>query len=170
MIRRAPEALRKQPAHLLRLCLVEMAERFGFVTMAGIMALFLVAPSADGGLGWSNADALLLMAWYTALLFMTPLLGGWLSDRFLGTRRSIAIGGVMMALGYLCLGVLPLLFGSRFGVGPQLAQLMFDAKLPLAPLSPSPEAWQRLAASVEAALGPASAAAALARARLVYDL
>lgn len=170
MIRRALEALRDQPAHLLRLCLVEMAERFGFVTMVGIMALFLVAPGARGGLGWSNASALLLMAWYAALLFITPLVGGWLSDRFFGPRRSILIGGVMMALGYLCLGALPQLLGSRFGVGPQLAQLMFHAKLPLAQLSPPPEAWQRLVTSVESALSPAGVSEVLAHVRRVYDL
>ena len=170
MIRGALKTLRNQPAHLLKLCVVEMAERFGFVTMAGIMALFLVAPPAKGGLGWSNANALLLMAYYAVFLFATPLLGGWLSDRFIGPRRAIVIGGVMMALGYLCLGALPHVLTSPLGAGPQLAYLMFDAELPLAQFSPPPEAWQRLITSVESAFGAPYAALSLARVRLVYGV
>ena len=38
--------------------------------------------------------------WYTSLVYLTPLLGGWLADNFLGLRKSVIIGGVVMAIGH----------------------------------------------------------------------
>ena len=59
---------RHQPSALLKLCFVEMWERFGFVTLFAIAALYFASPVIDGGLGWSNADAVLWVGYFGALL------------------------------------------------------------------------------------------------------
>jgi len=93
----------KQPKGLYLLFNVEMWERFSFYGMRAILILFLVSKS--GGFGWSKEEASNLYAWYTASVYLTPLLGGFLADRFLGTHRSIVIGSVLIASGHFCLAV-----------------------------------------------------------------
>jgi len=82
---------------------VEMWERFSFYGMRAFLVLFLV--STTGGFGWSKADASVLYGWYLGLVYLTPLLGGWLADRFLGTHRAIIIGSIIVASGHFCLAV-----------------------------------------------------------------
>ena len=55
------------------------------------------------GLGWNEPQALRLYAWYTGLIYLTPLFGGWLADNVLGQRRAVIIGGLMMAAGQFTL-------------------------------------------------------------------
>ncbi|MBN2576141.1 MAG: peptide MFS transporter, partial [Deltaproteobacteria bacterium] len=93
----------KQPPGLYLLFGVEMWERFSFYGMRAFLTLFLV--STAGGFGWSKADASHLYGWYQGLVYLTPLLGGYLADRFLGTHRSIIIGGIVIASGHFCLAV-----------------------------------------------------------------
>ena len=50
----------------------------------------------DGGFGWTAKDALSLYATYTGLFYLTPLIGVWIADNFLGQRRCVMIGGVAM--------------------------------------------------------------------------
>jgi POT family proton-dependent oligopeptide transporter len=91
----------KQPRGLYLLFNVEMWERFSFYGMRAILILFLV--SKVGGFGWSKEDASTLYAWYTGLVYLTPLLGGFLADRYLGTHRAIIIGSVFITAGHFCL-------------------------------------------------------------------
>lgn len=93
----------RQPPGLYLLFGVEMWERFSFYGMRAFLVLFLV--STTGGFGWSKEQASHLYAWYTGLIYLTPLLGGWLADRFLGTHRAIIIGGIVIASGHFCLAV-----------------------------------------------------------------
>lgn len=86
------------PRGLALLFAAEMWERFSYYGMRAILVLYLV-----NALGWSGADASRLYGTYTGLVWLTPLVGGWLADRVLGTRRSLVIGGATIAAGHFAL-------------------------------------------------------------------
>jgi POT family proton-dependent oligopeptide transporter len=69
-----------------------------------LLILYLV-DTAAGGLGWSREQASRLYGWYNGLLYLTPVAGGWLADRFLGANRSLVIGGAIISLGYFTLAL-----------------------------------------------------------------
>lgn len=77
-----------------------MWERFSYYGMRALLVLYLV-----NALKWDTARATSLYGTYTGLAYLTPLLGGYLADRFLGTRRSLVIGGILIALGHFSLAV-----------------------------------------------------------------
>ena len=93
------------PKGLFLLFGTEMWERFSYYGMRAILVLYLVALTQDGGLGWTKADAISLYGTYTFLVYVTPLLGGWLADNYLGQRLSIILGGLLMAAGQFTLGI-----------------------------------------------------------------
>jgi len=99
----AAASLARQPPGLYLLFGVEMWERFSFYGMRAFLTLFLI--SSAGGFGWSKEQASHLYGWYQGLVYLTPLLGGYLADRFIGTHRSIIIGGIIIASGHFCLAV-----------------------------------------------------------------
>ena len=82
------------PKGLYLLFMTEMWERFSYYGMRAIFVLYMVKV-----LAMDDAKASEIYGSYTGLVYLTPLLGGYLSDRFLGNRRSIEIGGILMALG-----------------------------------------------------------------------
>ncbi|MFI5344039.1 MAG: peptide MFS transporter [Chlamydiales bacterium] len=88
------------PKGLFILFTTEMWERFSYYGMRALMVLTLIAGTnaMNPGFGWSESEALILYGWYTGLVYFTPLFGGWLADHFIGQRRSVLIGGVIMAL------------------------------------------------------------------------
>ncbi|GAK86944.1 di-/tripeptide transporter [Vibrio ponticus] len=83
----------------------ELWERFSYYAMRAILVLYLTDTTLNGGLGWSTKDALDLYGIYTGLVYITPLIGGWLADNYLGQRRSILIGGALMAIGQFTLAI-----------------------------------------------------------------
>ena len=83
------------PRGLGLLFVVEMWERFSYYGMRALLVLYLV-----NALGWTTADATGLYGTYTSLVYLTPLLGGWLADRWLGTRRAMILGGLTIAAGH----------------------------------------------------------------------
>ncbi len=85
----------KQPAALPMLFLTEMWERFSYYGMRALLVIYLVNSQA-----YDRADALALYATYTGLVYLSPLMGGYLADRYLGKRKAILIGGFTMALGH----------------------------------------------------------------------
>ena len=89
------------PAGLWVLFTTELWERFAFYSMRAILVLYLVSISTGDtpGFGWSEAEAYKLYAWYTSLVYLSPLIGGWFADRFIGARMCVVIGAVLMALG-----------------------------------------------------------------------
>ncbi|MGF1870079.1 peptide MFS transporter [Photobacterium indicum] len=93
------------PKGLFLLFGTELWERFSYYAMRAILVLYLTDKTINGGLGWSTQDALNLYGIYTGLVYITPLIGGWIADNFLGQRRSIIIGGVLMALGQFTLAL-----------------------------------------------------------------
>ncbi|MCG9553364.1 peptide MFS transporter [Vibrio sp. Isolate31] len=93
------------PRGLFLLFSTELWERFSYYAMRAILVLFLTDTTINGGLGWSTKDALDLYGIYTGLVYITPLIGGWIADNYLGQRKSIFIGGVLMALGQFTLAL-----------------------------------------------------------------
>ena len=81
-----------------------MWERLAFYLMLGILVLYGM-DTERGGLGLSVVEATEVMGTYLAFVYFTPFLGGLLADRYLGYRRAVAIGGVLMAAGLFSLGV-----------------------------------------------------------------
>ena len=79
---------------------VEMCERASFYGMKAILALFLVTAVADGGMGLSKAAASSIYGWYTMAVYLTAIPGGLIADRWLGARRSVLIGGLIIAVGH----------------------------------------------------------------------
>ncbi|MCD4749348.1 MAG: peptide MFS transporter [Thermoanaerobaculales bacterium] len=99
----------KHPKGLYTLFFTEMWERLGFYLMVGILYLYII-DTERGGLGMSNMSAGEIYGTYLAFVYFTPFLGGMIADRFLGFRRSVLIGGILMAAGYFSLGVRSLPF------------------------------------------------------------
>ena len=92
----------------------ELWERFAYYGMRALLILYLI-DTTTGGLGWSREEASQLYGWYNGLAFLTPVAGGWLADRILGTNRSLAIGGALISLGHFTLAT-----GSEWSFYPGL--------------------------------------------------
>src|SRR5262245_65249008 len=92
-----------------------MWERFSYYGMRALLVLYLIAstsevlekgqPNANPGFGWTEESAFTLYGIYTWGVYVTPLIGGWLADRFLGTHRSLLIGGWIIAAGHTTLAL-----------------------------------------------------------------
>src|SRR6185437_2863042 len=94
----ADTARERQPRALSTLFFTEMWERFSYYGMRALLVLYLVH-----ALGYQREDALELYATYTGLVYVTPILGGYLADRYLGPRKAILIGGITMAMGHFAM-------------------------------------------------------------------
>ena len=86
------------PAGLYLVFFTGMWERFSYYAMRGILVLYLTATWLNGGLGYNEKFSTTVYGLATGLCYFTPLFGGWLSDRYLGQRKSILIGGFIMVL------------------------------------------------------------------------
>lgn len=86
------------PAGLYVLFFTEMWERFSYYGMRAIFTLYMIK-----ALVFDKALASEIYGSYTGLVYLTPLLGGYVADRYWGNRRSIFFGGIMMALGQMCM-------------------------------------------------------------------
>ena len=90
----------EQPKQIWMLFFTEMWERFSFYGMRALLILYMTHV-----LLFPDKDANLQYGAYNALVYTMPLLGGWLADRLLGFRKSIVLGGVLMAIGHLVLAI-----------------------------------------------------------------
>ena len=72
--------------------------------MRGLLILYLI-DTTSGGQGWSQERAARLYGWFIGLVYLTPVLGGWLADRYLGTSRALVVGGVLLSAGYFMLAM-----------------------------------------------------------------
>ncbi|MFZ9987804.1 MAG: oligopeptide:H+ symporter, partial [Candidatus Nanopelagicales bacterium] len=107
-----------QPRALATLFFTEMWERFSFYGMRAILVLYLIAPPdgatvPGGGLGFNDADAAAIYGTYVSLIYLLPLVGGWVADRLTGPRKAVLIGGIVIAAGHFLMAVpLEVLFWS----------------------------------------------------------
>ncbi|MFI1770463.1 peptide MFS transporter [Thalassobellus citreus] len=95
------------PVGLYVLFFTEMWERFSYYGMRAILVLYLVA-NANGenaGLGWTNGDALSLYGTYTMLVYVMSIPGGWIADKFLGQKKAVLYGGILLVAGHSILAV-----------------------------------------------------------------
>ena len=99
----APGGFFGHPRGLSTLFFTEMWERFSYYGMRAILLLFMTAAVTEGGLGWDAAKAGPIYGLYTAMVYLTALPGGWIADRLIGQRRSVLIGGIVIALGHVSL-------------------------------------------------------------------
>jgi len=83
----------------------EMWERFGYYLMLGIFSLYMLDGWNNGGMGFDPAKKSDIYGTYLGLVYLTPFIGGLLADRILGYRKSIVMGGLMMAAGYFLLSI-----------------------------------------------------------------
>ncbi|MBT2557650.1 peptide MFS transporter [Hymenobacter sp. ISL-91] len=114
-----PAAFQKShPPGLYLLFFTEMWERFSYYGMRGLLVLYLTKTAVEGGLGIPEASATLIYGYFTGFVYFTPIIGGWLADKYIGQRRAILIGGLTMALGQFFLFMQPELSkeASLFGL------------------------------------------------------
>jgi POT family proton-dependent oligopeptide transporter len=86
------------PRQLARMFTTEMWERFGFYGMRALLTLYLTQHFMFG-----DRQATGIYGGFTALVYLTPLIGGYLADQFLGSKRAVKFGAIVMSLGYLIL-------------------------------------------------------------------
>ncbi len=98
--RETPPTEKGHPRGLYFLFFTEMWERFGYYGMRALLVLYMI-----NYLQWQPGESSNVYKWYTSLVYLTPLLGGFLADRFFGLRKSIVAGGALMAVGYFMLSV-----------------------------------------------------------------
>ena len=95
------------PVGLFILFFTEMWERFSYYGMRAILVLYLVAKTSENnaGLGWTSSQALALYGWYTMLVYIASIPGGWIADKFIGQKKSVLIGGLLLVVGHSILAV-----------------------------------------------------------------
>lgn len=93
------------PVGLYVLFFTEMWERFSYYGMRALLVLYLTSKTTDSnyGLGWSQGDALALYGWYTALVYIMSIPGGILADKFLGQKKSVILGAILLVIGHCVL-------------------------------------------------------------------
>jgi len=87
-------------------------ERFSYYGMRALLILFMVASVDRGGLGFDTRKAATIYGLYTSAVYFMAIPGGWVADRFLGQRRAVLAGGILIALGHYSLAIsgLPLFY------------------------------------------------------------
>lgn len=95
------------PIGLFILFFTEMWERFSFYGMRILLILFLTAPlvSDNPGWEWPREHALSLIGTYASLLYLTPIIGGWIADKWTGYRIAVVIGCIIMTLGHAAMAL-----------------------------------------------------------------
>ena len=101
------ETLFGHPKGLFVLFFAEMWERFSYYGMRAILTLYMVSSATDlnAGLGWNTAKALALYGWYTMLVYVMAIPGGILADKFIGQKRSVFLGGMILVVGQFTLAI-----------------------------------------------------------------
>ena len=93
------------PRGLATLFFTEMWERFSYYGIRPLLVLFMTAALARGGFGFARPTASAIVGIYAASVYLASLPGGWVADRWLGLRRAIWWGGVLIALGHLSIAL-----------------------------------------------------------------
>ena len=94
-----------QPRGLSTLFFTEMWERFSYYGMRAILLFYMYYAVTKGGLGMDQATAASIMAIYGSLVYLSSVVGGWLSDRVWGSRKTVFIGGVLIMFGHIALSL-----------------------------------------------------------------
>jgi POT family proton-dependent oligopeptide transporter len=103
------------PRGLSTLFFTEMWERFSYYGMRALLLLYMTAPVTAGGLGFDAAQGGAIYGLYTSMVYMACLPGGWIADRFIGQRKAVLYGGILIASGHFSMAV-PLLTTFYLGL------------------------------------------------------
>jgi len=92
--------------------------------LRALFVLFLTSSFMEGGWEWPRVNALALYGTYTSMVYLTPIIGGIISDKYLGHRRAVIVGAILMTCGhasmalespvFMYLGLVFLIFGNGF--------------------------------------------------------
>lgn len=95
------------PVGLFILFFTEMWERFSYYGMRALLVLYMTASASavDPGMGWSGKDAIALYGWYTMLVYVASIPGGWIADKFLGQKKTVFWGGMLLVAGHSVLAI-----------------------------------------------------------------
>lgn len=93
----------KHPKGLYVLFGTEMWERFSFYSMLALFTLYLRDPKE--GFGWTAAEATWLYSTYLMFVYLSPLVGGWIADKYTGYRKAVMIGGFFFMAGHAILSI-----------------------------------------------------------------
>ena len=109
------------PSGLFVLFFTEMWERFSFYGMRVLLINFLTMAviGVNPGWEWSTENAGALFGTYAMLLYITPIFGGIIADRYIGYRWAVVIGSIIMTLGHAAMA-----FDSEFSLYAGLALLV----------------------------------------------
>jgi len=112
------------PSGLFVLFFTEMWERFSYYGMRALLVMFLTASLFDEGWGWPKDWAYALFGSYTALVYLSTMIGGYFADKIIGYRKAVLWGALLMTLGHAAMaletsasiytGLILLVFGSGF--------------------------------------------------------
>jgi POT family proton-dependent oligopeptide transporter len=112
------------PSGLFVLFFTEMWERFSYYGMRALLVMFFTASLMDEGWAWPREHAMALFGSYTALVYLSTLIGGYMADKKIGYRMAVVVGALLMTLGhasmafetpfFVYLGLTLLVFGSGF--------------------------------------------------------
>lgn len=94
-----------QPRGLSTLFFTEMWERFSYYGMRAILLFYMYYAVTNGGLGMRQSTAASVMSIYGSLVYLSSVVGGWLSDRVWGSRRTVFIGGILIMFGHIVLSL-----------------------------------------------------------------
>ncbi len=111
IVERAPHQreLFGHPVGLYVLFFTEMWERFSYYGMRALLTLYMTAKTLENdpqsGLGWTTTEALALYGWYTMLVYLMSVPGGFLADRVLGQKKAVTIGAILLTAGHGVLAI-----------------------------------------------------------------
>ncbi|RAL22502.1 peptide MFS transporter [Thermoflavimicrobium daqui] len=94
---------KKHPPGLYLLFFTELWERFSYYGLRSLLVLYLTTSYIQGGLGFKETTAMSIYGLYTGATYWTPIIGGYLTDRFFGRRVAITLGGITIAIGNIIL-------------------------------------------------------------------
>ncbi|MZQ87087.1 MFS transporter [Paenibacillus sp. 5J-6] len=93
------------PKGLFTLFFTEFWERFSYYGMRAILVYYMYYEVSKGGLGIAENTALAIMSIYGSLVYMSGIIGGWLSDRIFGNSKAVLYGGILIMLGHIVLAI-----------------------------------------------------------------
>jgi POT family proton-dependent oligopeptide transporter len=96
------------PRGLATLFFTEMWERYSYYGTRALLILYMTAAVHGGGLGFSVMKSGALYGFYTAMVYLLSLPGGWIADRIIGQQRAVLLGGILIAAGNFCLASPPI--------------------------------------------------------------
>ena len=93
------------PRGLSTLFFTEMWERFSYYGMRALLVLFMTTAAANGGLGFSDNTSTAIYGTYTMSVYLLSILGGFIADNFIGSRRAVLWGGTIIACGHYAMAI-----------------------------------------------------------------